>query len=172
MNTKKLVVLALLVGMGTALHTVIPPVLLGIKPDMMLTMLFLGILMFHDKKVALLLGIVAGILSAMTTGFPGGQIPNIVDKLVSAFVFYGMVSVFKGAIQSVSLAMVLTSVGTVVSGSVFLGSAYLLFGLPGSFVGLFAAAVLPAIVLNAGMMLILHPVAMNLLKRTKVSEAI
>ena len=40
MNTKVLVSLALLVGIGAVLHTVVPPILFGMKPDMMLTMMF------------------------------------------------------------------------------------------------------------------------------------
>ncbi|MCG3056487.1 hypothetical protein KZ287_30420, partial [Escherichia coli] len=46
MNTKTLVSLSLLVGIGAVLHAIMPPVLFGMKPDMMLTMMFLGILLF------------------------------------------------------------------------------------------------------------------------------
>ncbi len=50
MNTKSLVALSLLVGIGAVLHAVIPGVFLGMKPDMMLTMMFLGIFYFQTKK--------------------------------------------------------------------------------------------------------------------------
>ena len=50
MNTKKLVIIALLVGMGTVLHAVVPGFVFGMKPDMMLTMMFLGIILFPDFK--------------------------------------------------------------------------------------------------------------------------
>ncbi|KKK35989.1 tryptophan transporter [Mesobacillus campisalis] len=171
MNTKNLVALALLVGMGAVLHTIVPPFILGMKPDMMLTMMFLGIILFPDKKSVLLVALVTGILSAMTTGFPGGQIPNIIDKLVTAFVFYGLLTAFRKFHGSVINAAVLTAVGTIVSGTVFLASAYLIVGLPGAFVGLFAGAVLPAVVFNAAFMAILFPVALNIFKRAKLAEA-
>ncbi|NGY83348.1 hypothetical protein F6Y03_19065 [Bacillus megaterium] len=51
MNTKVLVSLALLVGIGAVLHTVVPPILFGMKPDMMLTMMFLAILLFPSVKM-------------------------------------------------------------------------------------------------------------------------
>jgi hypothetical protein len=171
MNTKNLVALAVLMGMGVVLHAVVPPFVLGMKPDMMLTMMFLGIILFPDKKSVLLVGLVTGILSAMTTGFPGGQIPNIFDKLVTAFAFFGLLLVFKKFHGSVINAAVLTGIGTIISGTVFLTTAYFLVGLPGAFVGMFAGAVLPAIAFNAVFMVILFPVALSIFKRTRIEQA-
>jgi hypothetical protein len=168
MNTKNLVALALLMGMGVVLHAVVPPFVLGMKPDMMLTMMFLGIILFPEKKNVLLVGLVTGILSAMTTGFPGGQIPNIIDKLLTAFIFFGLLMIFKKYQGSVVNAAVLTAVGTLVSGTIFLTSAYLIVGLPGAFVGMFTLAVLPAIAFNAVFMVILFPVALTILRRTNL----
>lgn len=168
MNTKNLVALALLMGMGVVLHAVVPPFVLGMKPDMMLTMMFLGIILFPEKKNVLLIALVTGILSAMTTGFPGGQIPNIIDKLFTAFIFYGLIMAFKKYRGSVINAAVLTAVGTLVSGTIFLTSAYFIVGLPGAFVGMFSLAVLPAIAVNTVFMVILFPVALTILKRTNL----
>jgi hypothetical protein len=50
MNTKNLVVLSLLAGIGVVLHTVMPA-FLTIKPDMMLAMMFLGIILIQKLKV-------------------------------------------------------------------------------------------------------------------------
>ena len=61
------------------------------KPDMMLLMMFLAIVLFPEKKNVLVVALGCGLLSALTTGFPGGQIPNIIDKLVTAFVFYFLI---------------------------------------------------------------------------------
>lgn len=171
MNTKNLVALALLMGMGVVLHAAVPGFILGMKPDMMLTMMFLGIILFPDKKSVLLVGLVTGILSALTTGFPGGQIPNIIDKLLTAYIFYGLVLVFKRYHGSVVNAAVLTAVGTIVSGTIFLTSAYFIVGLPGAFVGMFAGAVLPAVAFNTVFMAIILPVALNIVKRTKLAVA-
>ena len=46
MNTRTLVLLSLFVGIGAVLHTVIPGFFFGMKPDMMLTMMFLGIMLY------------------------------------------------------------------------------------------------------------------------------
>ncbi|MEW9051348.1 MAG: tryptophan transporter [Neobacillus sp.] len=166
MNTKNLVALALLVGIGAVLHAVAPPILFGMKPDMMLTMMFLGIILFPEIKSVMLLALVTGGISAMTTTFPGGQIPNIVDKPVTALIFFGLflaLGKFRTSIVSVG---VLTVVGTLVSGTVFLGSALLIVGLPGPFLALFAGVVLPATAVNTIAMVVLYPIAQTVVRRT------
>ncbi|MGA9225164.1 MAG: tryptophan transporter [Mesobacillus sp.] len=170
MNTKNLVALSLLVGMGAVLHAVVPGFFLGMKPDMMLTMMFLGIILFPDKKSVLLVGAVTGLISGLTTTFPGGMVPNIIDKPVTAFVFFGILLLMKRYQSSIYTVAALTAVGTIVSGIVFLGSAYFLVGLPGPFTALFAAVVLPAAAFNTVFMAILYPVATSIFKRAKLAE--
>ncbi|CAH2713555.1 putative tryptophan transport protein [Neobacillus rhizosphaerae] len=169
MNTKNLVILSLLVGIGVVLHTVMPA-FLTIKPDMMLAMMFLGIILIPEIKSVMLLAIVTGVLSGLTTGFPGGTIPNIIDKPVTALIFFGLFLTLKKYINPIVCAGVLTAVGTLVSGSVFLIAAYFLVGLPGPFAALFAAGVLPAIALNTVIMVILYPIAQSIFKRTKFTS--
>ncbi|MBT2638984.1 MULTISPECIES: tryptophan transporter [unclassified Bacillus (in: firmicutes)] len=170
MNTKNLVALSLLVGMGAVLHAVMPGFFLGMKPDMMLTMMFLGIILYPDKKSVLLVGVVTGLISGLTTTFPGGLVPNIIDKPVTAFVFFGILMALKNFKFSIYTAAALTVIGTIVSGVVFLGSAYFIVGLPGPFTALFAAVVLPTAAINAVFMAILYPVATNIFKRAKLAE--
>lgn len=170
MNTKNLVALSLLVGMGAVLHAVVPGFFLGMKPDMMLTMMFLGIILFPEKKNVLLIGIVTGLISGLTTTFPGGLVPNVIDKPVTAFVFFGILLALKRNQSSIYIAAALTAVGTIVSGIVFLGSAYYLVGLPGPFAALFAAVVLPAAAFNTVFMAILYPVATSIFRRAKLAE--
>lgn len=170
MNTKNLVALALLVGMGAVLHAVVPGIVFGMKPDMMLTMMFLGIILFPDRKSVLLLALVTGIISGLTTTFPGGLFPNIIDKAVTAFIFFGLflaLNKFRSNIVSVG---VLTAVGTLISGTVFLGSAYVIVGLPGPFAALFAGVVLPATLVNTIAMVVLYPIALTIVKRTKLTD--
>jgi hypothetical protein len=170
MNTKNLVALALLVGIGAVLHAVIPGIFLGMKPDMMLAMMFLGIILFPDFKSVLLLGIVTGLIAGITTTFPGGLIPNIIDKIVTSMLFFGLflsLNKFRNSIVSVAI---LTAVGTLISGTVFLTSAYFIVGLPGAFTGLFAAVVLPAAVINTIAMIIIYPIALSIVKRTKLTS--
>lgn len=50
MNTKNLVLMALLVGVGAVLYIIIPGINGGMKPDFMLTMMFIGILLFPNVK--------------------------------------------------------------------------------------------------------------------------
>ncbi|MCM3662907.1 tryptophan transporter [Mesobacillus subterraneus] len=170
MNTKNLVALSLLVGMGAVLHAVVPGFFLGMKPDMMLVMMFLGIILFPDKKSVFLVGAVTGLISGLTTTFPGGLVPNIIDKPVTAFVFFGILLALKKFNFSIYTAAGLTALGTIVSGIVFLGSAYFIVGLPGPFTALFAAVVLPAAAFNTVFMAILYPVAANIFKRAKLAE--
>ncbi|MBY0144873.1 tryptophan transporter [Neobacillus niacini] len=171
MNTKNLVVLSLLAGIGVVLHTVMPA-FLTIKPDMMLAMMFLGIILIPEIKSVMLLSIVTGGLSALTTGFPGGQLPNIIDKPITALIFFGLFLALKKHRNSIISVAVLTAVGTLVSGSVFLGAAHFIVGLPSSFTVLFAAGVLPAIALNTIIMVILYPVALSIVKRTKLQSSV
>jgi hypothetical protein len=170
MNTKNLVALALLVGIGAVLHAVIPGIFLGMKPDMMLAMMFLGIILFPDFKSVLLLGIVTGLISGITTTFPGGLVPNIIDKFVTSMLFFGLflaLNKFRNNIVSVAI---LTAIGTIISGTAFLTSAYFIVGLPGAFAGLFAAVVLPAAVINTIAMIFIYPIALSIVKRTKLTS--
>lgn len=172
MNTKTLVSLSLLVGIGAVLHTVIPGIFLGMKPDMMLTMMFLGIILFPAKKNVLLLGLLTGVISGLTTQFPGGFLPNLIDKPITAFIFYGLFLATKNITRSLVGSSVLTALGTLVSGSIFLLSAYVIVGLPGAFFALFAAVVLPATLVNAGAMFVVYPIINGILKRSTIREAV
>src|SRR5699024_70597 len=97
-------------------------------------LMFLGIALFPDKKNVLLLGIGTGILAALTTGFPMGQIPNLIDKPISAFVFFALFLALGKKANNLLVIAILSGFTTIVSGILFLGSAYLLFELPAAFV--------------------------------------
>jgi hypothetical protein len=170
MNTKNLVALSLLVGIGAVLHAVIPPIFLGMKPDMMLTMMFLGIVLFPEGKNVLLVAIVTGVISGLTTTFPGGLFPNIIDKFVTGLLFFGLFLLLNKFRDSIVSVGVLTAIGTLISGTVFLTSAYFLVGLPGPFLGLFAAVVLPATAINTVAMVVIYPIVSSIFKRTKISN--
>ena len=82
MNTKKLVFMALLIAVGAALYIVIPGINGGMKPDFMLTMMIIGILLFPDVKSVFLLAVTTGLISGLFSSFPGGFIPNVIDKFI------------------------------------------------------------------------------------------
>lgn len=168
MNTRILVILSLLVGIGTVLHAFVPPMLFGVKPDMLLSMMFLGILLFPKMKYVLILSIASGIISALTTSAPGGQIANIIDKPITAILFFAMFLLLKNRININISAPVLTAVGTMISGSIFLSVALYILGLmEGGFLALFVGMVLPATVLNTIIMIVVYPIIQSIMKRSK-----
>ncbi|MBO8178041.1 tryptophan transporter [Aeribacillus pallidus] len=172
MKTKTLVILSLFVGIGAVLHTIVPGIFLGMKPDMMLTMMFLGILMFPKPNHIFLLGIVTGLISGITSTFPGGFLPNVVDKMLTAFIVYSLFVLIRRMVSPYIGALILTAIGTLISGSIFLSTAALIVGLPGPFVGLFVSVVLPAAVVNTLAMMIIFPIVQSIFKRTHIIEQV
>lgn len=168
MNLKRLVTSSLLLAIGLVLHQVTPPILFGMKPDILLSMMFIAIVLNKDYKMALLVGLAAGILTAATTNFPGGQIPNIIDKLITCNFVYLMIKLTDKLNNQVKMAII-SLIGTLISGTVFLGTAALLFGLPGnaSFSSLMLLVVVPATLVNTIACLILYNAASLAMIRTK-----
>lgn len=148
MNLKKMITSSLLLAIGMILHQITPPILFGMKPDMLLSMMFIAIVIANDKKMSLLIGLAAGILTAITTTFPGGQLPNIIDKLVTCGAIFLFLKLSGTRIHSQLQMILISVVGTLISGTVFLTSAYVIVGLPGPFFALMLAVVLPATLIN------------------------
>lgn len=146
MNTKNLVLMALLVAVGAALYLVIPGFSGGMKFDFMLTMMFIGIFLFPDVRSVFLLAITTGVLSGMFSTFPLGFFPNIVDKLVAAFVVFGIILVLKRVANHLVAATIIAGLGTLVSGVIFLSVALFILnvqlpGLENPFVPLFLTVI-------------------------------
>lgn len=168
MNTRVLIILSLLVGIGAVLHAVAPPLLFGMRPDMLLAMMFLGIILFPKVNYVALLSIVTGVISALTTTVPGGQISNMIDKPITAFIFFGLFLLVKGRLNGNISAPILTAIGTIVSGSIFLFTALFIVGLlEGGFIAMFLAIVLPATAVNTLVMVVIYPVVQGILKRSQ-----
>lgn len=165
MNTRKLTMSSLLLAVGLALHYMIPGILGSMKPDTLLSMMFIAILICDDYKSTLAIGIVAGILTAITTTFPGGQIPNIIDKFITAHVVFLLIRLLKKVQPTVKM-FIIAILGTLTSGTIFLSSALLIVGLPAPFMALFIAVVLPAIVANTVLSFIVYGVANMTMKST------
>ncbi|MFN2746924.1 MULTISPECIES: tryptophan transporter [Bacillus] len=172
MKTKELVAMALFAAIGAALHAVIPPFFYGMKPDMMLIMMFMGILLFPKVQNVLVIGIVTGIISALTTAFPGGQLPNIIDKPITALIFFAVFLAVKKLKNRTVTASVLTAAGTILSGTIFLAAALLIVGLPGNqgFAALFTLVVLPAALINTIAMFVIYPIVQAIMKRSRLIE--
>lgn len=173
MNTKNLVLMALLVGVGAALYVVTPGMVNGMKPDFMLTMMFIGILLFPTVKETFLLSLATGVLSGLFTTFPAGLVPNILDKAVTGFVFLVAVLPLKLA-NHLAVATILVGLGTILSGTVFLSTALFVFNanVGATFAMLFVGVVLPAVVFNIVAFVVIYPIVTKLVKRSKFVTAI
>src|SRR5690625_2259987 len=84
------------------------------RPDMLLAMMFLGIMLFPKTKYVVLLSIVTGVVSALTTTVPGGQLANIIDKPITALIFLGLFLLVKNKVNGNISAPVLTVIGTAI----------------------------------------------------------
>lgn len=168
MNTRVLTVLSLFLAMGAVLHAVVPPILFGMRPDMMLSMMFLGILLFPKIPYVLVLSIATGVISALTTTVPGGQISNIIDKPITAFIFFGLIVLLRSKAYKKAIIPVLVAIGTMISGAVFLFTAISVLGmLEEGFLAMFGAIVVPAAILNALFVLVIYPIVQRIMKRSQ-----
>ncbi len=155
---RRVIEAGLLLAGGFVLHQIMPPLVVGMRPDTSLLMLFIIIMLYRDKKIVLISGLGAGMLTALTTTFPGGQVANMIDKPISAFSVLGLVLLTDYFNLSLKLQIgFIGIVGTIISGSVFLGTASLMVALPQSFSILFVSVVLPAALLNTGFLYVLYP---------------
>lgn len=160
-ETRDLVFSAILIGIGFVLHAVFPPIFFGIKPDFLLACMFVALLANINLKNALVTGSVAGIVAALTTGFPGGQLPSIFDKLLSALLVFFLLRIFFDRVPALGKKPffgMICFLGTLFSGIIFLGSALLIAGLPAPFMSLLVGIVLPTALANTIFGLIIYQV--------------
>lgn len=159
-STQDLALAGLMVAVGLVFHF-FPPILGGMKPDFALIMLTLFALLRRDRKITFATGIATGIVTALTTSFPGGQIPNIIDKLATVLALMGLTMLPAGYVNTIFTSII----ATLISGTVFLTSALLIVGLPVPFIGLFTSVVLPATAINTVVVVLLYPLALKLTSR-------
>ncbi len=172
MNTKNLTLMALLVSVGAALYLVIPGYGEGMKPDFMLTMMFIGIFLFPDVRSVFLLGATTGVISGIFTSFPGGFIPNIIDKFITAFVVFAVIVLLRKAANHLVVSTIIACCGTLLSGTIFLSVAIFVMGAKVPFGLLFVTVVLPTIAMNGIVFFIIYPIIKKLLKRTSFKTAL
>lgn len=159
MNLRKIILSSLLLAIGLVLHQLVPPLLFGMKPDFLLSMMFIAIVLCDDYKLVLIIGIAAGVLTAATTTFPGGQLPNIIDKIITSNLVYLLFKMLNNKLNNQLEISIIAFIGTLISGNIFLGSALLLVGLPGPFLALILAVVIPAAVFNLVACVVLYNAA-------------
>lgn len=166
MNTKSLVHGAIFIALGFIFHYIIPGFFFGMKPDFMLFFMVTYIIIYPNVKNALAIGVAMGIMSAISTSFPGGQVANMIDKPITAlFTLYAYRYLLNsGAIKKA----ILYFLATVVSGSAFLGVAMMIAGLPDGapFSAMFVTIVLPTAAMSGALGLIFDKLVGKQLART------
>jgi hypothetical protein len=160
-----------LLAIGYILHFITPGLAGGMKPDFILTMLFIAIMLQRNFKMTIAAGVGAGILAALSSTFPGGQLPNLVDKFLTALFVFALVKLGYGRINDKIFAGIIGLIGTLFSGLVFLGAAIVFVQLPAPFTVLFTVVVLPAMAINTITMAILYPIVKATNKRFANQEA-
>lgn len=169
MDIKKLTMNAILIAIGAILHQITPAIGLPMQPDLALAMLFIIIIINKDYKTTLISGLIMGIFTALTTKFPGGQLPNIIDKVVTAHIIYFAVLPLKNRMKDITKMLICLPIGTIVSGLVFLLSAQFIVGLPGEFIVLVKVVVIPAAIMNTVLGIILYKSVNVALKATRIT---
>ena len=161
-NTKQLVTNALLLAVGFLLHYVTPAIG-SMQIDFSLITLILVInLSKNHFSTCIASGLVAGIFSGLTSKFPMGLMPNILDKIMTTIAVYLLLRLLdKTSLQSRIKTVVVYAMGTLISGITFLTSALILVGLPASFGLLFVTVVIPAVVINTIVGCLLNKICMN-----------
>lgn len=177
-NTRKLIINALLLGIGAILHQVTPALGIPMQPDFALAMLLIVMIVNKgDYKTSLIAGIIIGIFTALTTKFPLGQVPNIIDKIATVNIMYVVIAffnkVYADKLNSERFRVIIVSfifaLGTLISGTTFLLSALIIVGLPVSFTILFSTIVLPTVLINSIAGVILYKIVLSSLRKIAIS---
>lgn len=163
-QTRNLTISAIFMALGLVLHFMVPGVFFGVKPDFLLSMMFISLMITSDMKEALLIGVAGGIMSALTTGFPGGQIPNFIEKIITSLVVFSIIKTMKKN-YSIPKVILIFALGTLVSGTMFLTLALTMTNQLNLFLPSYPA-VLVAMAINATLGVFLYQATsrMNLVK--------
>ncbi len=119
MKTRNLTIPAIFMALGLVLHFLIPPIFFGVKPDFLLSMMFISLMIVDNYKEATLVGVSGAVMSALTTNFPGGQIPNFIEKIIVALIIFKICQLMKDS-YTVFKVVFIFAIGTLLSGSLFL----------------------------------------------------
>ena len=163
MKTKQLVINSLLLSVGFLLHYITPTLGIPMQIDFsLITMILVINLNKNNLGSCIASGIATGIFSGITSKFPLGLVPNILDKIVTTVAMYFLIKLLdKTSLQSRIKTVVVYAMGTLISGITFLTSALILVGLPAPFKLLFATVVIPAVVINTIVGCLLNKICIN-----------
>ncbi|MDI6619740.1 MAG: tryptophan transporter [Clostridiales bacterium] len=163
MQLRKTILCAILLAVGFILHQVVPA-FAGVTFDIQLSMLFVIIFICMDIKTTFIVSIASGLITALTTKFPGGQIPNMIDKMITGIAVYFLIKLLTKFLNRQVSTVIVGFIGTLLSGTVFLASALIILGrLPAPFTFLFLTVALPTAVANC----IITPLLYNIVTASK-----
>lgn len=163
MKTKNLTLSAIFMAFGLVLHLIIPPLIFGVKPDFLLSMMFISLIIVDDIKEALIIGIGGGIMSSLTTNFPGGQIPNFIEKIIVSIIIFHLIKSMKKTSLTTIKILIIFSMGTLLSGLLFLSLA-LYFTNQMNLFFLSLPVVLVAVIINSIFGIILNKIYKKVLR--------
>ena len=169
MKLREEITIALLMAIGLLLHYIVPPIFMGVKPDLLLSMMFICIILYPTVKYTTMTAFLGAVFSALTTSLPGGQFPNLIEKFFTAFfVFLLLLALSKINVQIKT--GIVSIIGTFFSGTVFVLLA-VAFGVVNmtAFKGLFITVVTPAAIINLVVTLVLYNIVLVARKATKTS---
>ncbi|HHV38247.1 MAG TPA: tryptophan transporter [Tepidimicrobium sp.] len=164
MNLRNNILTALLLATGLILHQVTPGILGGMKFDFLLSFVFISLIINPAFGNVLLTGLLGGLLAAMTTSFPGGQIPNIIDKLVACLVLFPIIRLIPQERFNSIITFIIGGLGTLISGTAFLASALFITGLPAPMSSMMVTVVIPTAIANAVGTALLYTVVKRAIK--------
>ncbi len=168
MKLKENLITTLLLTIGLLLHYIVPGIFMGMKFDFLLIFIFIAVLVNPKPKNIILASLLGGLMSSMTTSFPGGQLPNMIDKIITGCFLYLVLGLVKNRLNTFSIAS-LGALGTLVSGSVFLASAKLILSLDINVLSLVKFVVLPTALINSIGTVFLYNIVARSLKIARVN---
>ncbi len=169
MNLKENIRTALLLALGFILHQITPAIFLGMKFDFLLIFIFISVFINPKKNNIILTSLLGGLISAMTTSFPGGQLPNIIDKLVLGLFLFVIMRIFQNKLNTFKLAFI-GFFGTIISGSVFLLSALIILSADLNVFSMVKVVVIPAAIINMIGTVFVYKIVAKSMKLSKISS--
>lgn len=163
MKLKENLTTTLLLTMGLLLHYIVPPVILGMKFDFLLIFMFISVFINPDRKNIVLTSFLAAIISAMTTTFPAGQLPNIIDKLATGLLLFILINIFNKKFNKITVP-IMAFICTFFSGFVFLLVAKYVIGAEMDIINLVKFIVTPTAIINCFGTLFVHRMVVRALK--------
>lgn len=158
MKIKNLTISTLFLTLGLVLHITVPGTVGLMKPDFMMAFFFFALFELQSFREVAVISIVCGFLTAMTTSMPGGEIANVVDKLITGpLVFYSYQFLVNRISPKVTSCFI-SGMGTLISGVIFLSVVQALGGIQLPFQMFLFGIILPAMVVNSLLVLLVSKV--------------